>query len=105
MPVTSEINQLRMHKMLKKVGIDIDNFVDLFPPLKISQGVERCQSCDALDACDQHLDQAKVSVEDLRVGAHLLNDVHRKELEFLHELCQNDVLGTLKITSFTGLLE
>ena len=65
MPVTSEINQLRMHKMLKKVGIDIDSFVDLFPPLKISQGVERCQSCDALDACDQHLDQAKVSVEDI----------------------------------------
>ena len=66
------LEELRLARMLKYLGIDSAVYLHKEEALEIKKHLERCNSCDAKDQCDQVLEEAPTpDVESLGFCANI----------------------------------
>lgn len=66
------LEDLRLARMLKHLGIDSDRYLHKEQALEIQKHMERCDNCDAKSRCDQALDEATTpDVESLGFCANI----------------------------------
>ena len=66
------LEELRLARMLKYLGIDSAAYLHKKEALEIKKHMERCDSCDAKDQCDQVLEEAPTpDVESLGFCANI----------------------------------
>lgn len=70
--LANALEELRLARMLKYLGIDKATYLHKEQGLEIQQHMERCDDCDAKDRCDDILEsQAPVDVEALDFCANI----------------------------------
>jgi len=53
------VMRLRLYKMLKFVGVDQSEYLEVVPTADINRQIHRCSHCNALDICDGCLRDGK----------------------------------------------
>ena len=70
--LAAALQELRLARMLKYLGIDSDVYLHKEQALEIQKHMERCDNCDAKSTCDQVLEQAApADVESLGFCANI----------------------------------
>ncbi len=70
--LAAALQELRLARMLKYLGIDRDAYLHKEQALEIKKHMERCDNCDAKSTCDQVLEEAApADVESLGFCANI----------------------------------
>lgn len=77
--LAQRIGDLRMHKMLRALGIDQSSYLHARPAAEIKQSVKRCEECANTDECDNGLDNGTLQTHEIGFCANQ---------EVLHEVKQ-----------------
>jgi hypothetical protein len=76
------LEELRLARMLRFLGIDKDRYLHQQPASDIAQQMKRCNDCDAKDECDQTLkEQPSANVDSLGFCANIddLKDIRQRD--------------------------
>ena len=56
---------LRMNKMLAALGIDFDKYLHQVPLHRINESMDKCETCDTVEQCDQSLQKPEISTDNI----------------------------------------
>ena len=59
------VENLRMSKMLRALGLDFSKYLYSVPLTKISHSMNNCDKCDATDQCDEKLKQPEIKPDEI----------------------------------------
>ena len=63
--LAQRVEGLRMSRMLKALGLDFDKYLHQVPTYRISQSMDKCESCPTTDQCDEKLKQDTIKADEL----------------------------------------
>jgi hypothetical protein len=63
--LAQRLQGMRMHRMAKALGIDVEQCLHGENVVRIEQNMRRCEACDELEACDEKLAKGELSVEEI----------------------------------------
>ncbi len=63
--LATQINRLRLGKMLGALGIDIDTYISKERAVEIRDQMTRCKACEKTDTCDERLEQNDITADSI----------------------------------------
>jgi hypothetical protein len=59
------LQALRMHRVAKALGIDVEHCLHDEMVVRIEENMRRCEACEALEACDEKLAKGALSTDEI----------------------------------------
>jgi HAMP domain-containing protein len=63
--LAKRVEELRMSKMLRALGLDFSKYLYSVPIHKINESMKKCETCSTTDQCDAQLKQETTRVQDV----------------------------------------
>ncbi len=63
--LAKRVESLRMTKMLRRLGLDFNQYLHTVPLNKVSDSMGKCESCPTTEICDEKLKQESLEIQDI----------------------------------------
>jgi len=77
--LATRMQQLRLHRMLSALGIDVNSYLHSQRTVDIKKHMESCSACENTGTCDERLAQGEIKVSDIDFcnNERALQDIER----------------------------
>jgi len=63
--LAKRVESMRMSRMLRALRLNLDQYLNYVPLVKIKHSMYQCENCTAIEQCDQKLEEGNLGFKDI----------------------------------------